>query len=96
MNSIAEQLIPCAACAPSGRNTQPWQFSVNQDTIRIFPDLSRRLPVVHPDIEPVIDFVREGNIVQCNDTAFVAKLVAWSTCPVRSMRFAGALWLISA
>jgi hypothetical protein len=49
MESIAKQLIACAARAPSGHNTQPWQFSVAQDTIRIYPDLSRRLPVVDPD-----------------------------------------------
>ncbi len=179
MESIAEQLIPFAVRAPSGHNAQPWQFSVNQNTIRIFPDLTRRLPVVDPDdhalfislgcalenvvvaashqgfaasvdyfpsdepeeclrvrlsegadentdalfraiperqsnrgtydgrlidesdlarileanprdsveirtfgvgdpdIEPIIDFVREGNVVQFNDTAFVAELVSW-------------------
>jgi len=49
MESIAKQLIPFAVRAPSGHNTQPWQFSVEQDTIRIHPDLSRRLPVVDPD-----------------------------------------------
>ncbi|WP_462322876.1 Acg family FMN-binding oxidoreductase [Halochromatium sp.] len=49
MEPIAEQLIPFAVRAPSGHNTQPWQFSVGQDRIRIFPDLSRRLPVVDPD-----------------------------------------------
>ena len=49
MESIAKQLIAFAARAPSGHNTQPWQFSVEEDTIRIYPDLSRRLPVVDPD-----------------------------------------------
>ena len=49
MESIAKQLIPFAVRAPSGHNTQPWQFSVEQDTIRIYPYLSRRLPVVDPD-----------------------------------------------
>lgn len=49
MKSIAEQLIPFAVRAPSGHNTQPWQFSVEQETIRIYPDLSRRLSVVDPD-----------------------------------------------
>jgi nitroreductase len=49
MESIAEQLIPFAVRAPSGHNTQPWQFSVYQNSVRIFPDLSRRLPVVDPD-----------------------------------------------
>ena len=49
MESITKQLIPFSARAPSGHNTQPWQFSVQQDTVRIYPDLSRRLPVVDPD-----------------------------------------------
>lgn len=49
MTSIPEQLISYAVRAPSGHNTQPWQFSVEQDTIRIYPDLSRRLCVVDPD-----------------------------------------------
>jgi nitroreductase len=49
MEPLAEQLIPYAVRAPSGHNTQPWQFSVGQDTVRIYPDLSRRLPVVDPD-----------------------------------------------
>jgi nitroreductase len=35
MESIATQLIPVAVRAPSGHNTQPWQFSVEQDTVRI-------------------------------------------------------------
>jgi hypothetical protein len=49
MTSIPEQLISYAVRAPSGHNTQPWQFSVEQDTIRIYPDLSRRLCVVDPE-----------------------------------------------
>lgn len=42
-------LLDMATRAPSGHNTQPWSFSVAADMIRIFPDLSRRLPVVDPD-----------------------------------------------
>ncbi|MBK1736123.1 hypothetical protein CKO15_12750 [Halorhodospira abdelmalekii] len=53
MNSIpqtvARQLISFAARAPSGHNSQPWRFAVDRDTIRIYPDRSRRLPVVDPD-----------------------------------------------
>ncbi|WP_019612010.1 nitroreductase family protein [Thioalkalivibrio sp. AKL7] len=49
MESLVEALIPYAVRAPSGHNTQPWQFTVEQDTIRIYPDPSRRLPVVDPD-----------------------------------------------
>ena len=49
MEFIAEQLIASAVRAPSGHNTQPWQFSVERDTIRNDPDLSRRLSVVDPE-----------------------------------------------
>ncbi|MFN2349253.1 MAG: hypothetical protein ABR558_06730 [Thioalkalivibrio sp.] len=50
MNAVVWQLISFAVRAPSSHNTQPWQFSVDGDTIRIYPDLSRRLmPVVDPD-----------------------------------------------
>jgi|GEM_PF-2243509 len=40
------ELINYATLAPSGHNTQPWRFSIEANTIRIFPDLTRRLPVV--------------------------------------------------
>lgn len=42
-------LVRLATLAPSKHNTQPWKFSIQQNTIKIFPDLSRRLPVVDPD-----------------------------------------------
>jgi nitroreductase len=49
MNKNIEQLIHYATLAPSGHNTQPWTFSVENNVIRIFPDFGRRLPVVDPD-----------------------------------------------
>lgn len=41
-------LIRYATLAPSGHNTQPWNFSAQGDTIRILPDYARRLPAVDP------------------------------------------------
>ena len=41
--------IHYATLAPSGHNTQPWKFSINKNTIRLFPDFTRSLPVVDPD-----------------------------------------------
>jgi hypothetical protein len=42
------KLIHHAVMAPSGHNTQPWKFRMKGNSILIFPDLSRRLPVVDP------------------------------------------------
>jgi len=48
MQQIIE-LVRYATMAPSGHNTQPWKFSLNEDCIRIFPDFTRSLPTVDPD-----------------------------------------------
>ncbi len=45
----AAELIRHAVLAPSSHNTQPWCFAVDGSTIRIFPDRSRRLPVIDPE-----------------------------------------------
>ncbi len=45
----AIELIRFATLAPSGHNTQPWKFTINENSIQICPDLSRCLPVVDPD-----------------------------------------------
>lgn len=44
-----KELVQLAIKAPSGHNTQPWQFKISDQAIRILPDLHRRLPVVDPD-----------------------------------------------
>ncbi len=43
------KLIEYAVKAPSGHNTQPWKFSLSDNSIKVFPDYSRRLSVVDPD-----------------------------------------------
>lgn len=43
------RLINYASKAPSSHNTQPWKFGREEDTILLYPDLSRSLPVVDPD-----------------------------------------------
>lgn len=43
------RLINYASKAPSSHNTQPWKFGRKGDTILLYPDLSRALPVVDPD-----------------------------------------------
>ncbi|WP_372652866.1 hypothetical protein [Draconibacterium sp.] len=42
-------LIDCAIKAPSGHNSQPWKFELQENTIIIHPDFSRALPVVDGD-----------------------------------------------
>lgn len=49
MDETLKTLIHHATLAPSGHNTQPWRFSAEPGTIRIHPDLTRRLPIVDPD-----------------------------------------------
>ncbi len=49
VNSQLIEIVRYAALAPSGHNTQPWKFSIRDNTIRLSPDYSRRLPVVDPD-----------------------------------------------
>ncbi len=45
----AKALIDYAAKAPSGHNSQPWKFAIDDDSIAIHPDFSCALPVVDPD-----------------------------------------------
>lgn len=48
-HSTLEELIHLASLAPSGHNTQPWKFAISGNEISLYPDFSRRLPVVDPD-----------------------------------------------
>lgn len=43
------ELIRHAMLAASSHNTQPWKFRIQQDSITILPDFSRRCPAVDPD-----------------------------------------------
>ncbi len=50
--SVREQLefvLHYAVLAPSSHNTQPWLFRIENDTIEVFADRSRALPVCDPD-----------------------------------------------
>lgn len=54
MNNVYSQnqdylfMIEQAAKAPSGHNTQPWLFKINESSIEIHPNLTKSLPVVDP------------------------------------------------
>ena len=43
------ELVRYATLAANGHNTQPWWFAINENTIEIHPDYSRRLSVVDPN-----------------------------------------------
>lgn len=43
------ELIRHATLAASSHNTQPWRFRIQQDSITILPDFSRRCTAVDPD-----------------------------------------------
>lgn len=43
------KMIEYAIKAPSGHNTQPWKFKINENSIDIIPDFSKTLPVVDND-----------------------------------------------
>src|SRR5918912_3713151 len=43
-------ILKYAVLAPSGHNTQPWIFRINQnDTVELYADRTRALAVVDPD-----------------------------------------------
>ncbi|WP_373753453.1 Acg family FMN-binding oxidoreductase [Neisseria weixii] len=49
-DNLYTKLITQATLAPSGHNTQPWRFGIQDDgTICITPDLRRALPIVDGD-----------------------------------------------
>jgi hypothetical protein len=45
----ARALVHAATLAANSHNTQPWQFTVENETVRIAPDFGRCTPVVDPD-----------------------------------------------
>ena len=49
MEDRLKKLIHYGTKAPSGHNTQPWQFRINSHRIQIHPDFSRALPIVDTD-----------------------------------------------
>ncbi len=47
--ALRRELVRYATLAPSSHNTQAWKFHVEQGSISILPDFTRRTPVVDPD-----------------------------------------------
>jgi hypothetical protein len=42
------ELVRYATLAANGHNTQPWKFAIKESAIEIYPDYTRRLPIVDP------------------------------------------------
>lgn len=47
--ALLKEIVRYATLAPSGHNTQCWGFRIQERSIVILPDFSRRTPVVDPD-----------------------------------------------
>ncbi len=47
-SETTEALVRAATLAPSSHNTQPWRFRANGDTVELFADRTRALPVNDP------------------------------------------------
>ena len=47
--ALLRELVRYATLAPSSHNTQCWKFRIEDASISILPDLSRRCPAVDPD-----------------------------------------------
>lgn len=63
---LTRELVRYATLAPSSHNTQCWKFRLQERSISIEPDLSRRCPVVDPDDHyPVVSLgCASENLVQ--------------------------------
>jgi nitroreductase len=46
---VLRTALEAAVRAPSGHNTQPWQFALAGDRVELYADRSRALPVVDPE-----------------------------------------------
>ncbi|MFA5010956.1 MAG: nitroreductase family protein [Ignavibacteria bacterium] len=46
--------IRYAILAPSGHNTQPWLFEVHEESLNLYADRTRALPVIDPDDKELI------------------------------------------
>jgi hypothetical protein len=40
------EMVQSAIKAPSGHNTQPWKFNINENSIKLLPDFTKSLPAV--------------------------------------------------
>ena len=76
-----KEIIHYATLAPSGHNTQPWKFSIENNSILIYPDYSRRLRVVDPDDHALfisLGCALENLVIAANHTGYGAEVEYFS------------------
>jgi hypothetical protein len=77
MEDQFKEIIHYATLAPSGHNTQPWKFSIKNNSILIYPDYSRGLHVVDPDDHALfisLGCALENLIIAVNHIGYSAKV----------------------
>lgn len=82
MKKDFEKLVYYAVKAPSGHNTQPWKFEVEDDRILILPDFERSLPIVDPDNHALfisLGCAAENLIIAAEHFGYIAELKAITT-----------------
>jgi hypothetical protein len=89
--ALRRELVRYATLAPSSHNTQCWKFHVEDRSIAILPDFSRRCPAVDPDDHHL--FVSIGcaaeNLVQAALANGLKGNVAFDDSALKSLR----VWL---
>lgn len=59
--------------APSGHNTQPWKFKLNENRIEVYPNLSKELPVIdslHRELYISLGCAVENICIAANELGF--------------------------
>ena len=72
------ELIRYATLAANGHNAQAWQFAIRENAIDIYPDYSRRLPVVDPDDRELwisLGCALENLLISARATGYAAEVV---------------------
>lgn len=83
------ELIRYATLAANGHNAQAWQFAIRENAIDIYPDYSRRLPVVDPDDRELwisLGCALENLLIAARATGYAAEVVYPDTEDVLRVR----------
>ncbi len=76
-----DELIQKAIKAPSGHNTQPWKFKTDKNSITIYPDYDRILPVVDADNHALfisLGCALENLVIAAQHSAFKTNITCYT------------------